>query len=96
MEDVSNEFENIESFNVSMDTDVDAQVKNLLTKTRNAEGQVVYQCTECNKSSKHGGNMRKHIEIHLAGLSYPCKVCEKIFKTRNTLHSHMYAHKEEI
>ena len=95
-EDISSEFENTESFNVSMDADVDAQVKNLLTKSRNAEGQVVYRCTECNRSSKHGGNLRKHIEIHLEGLSYPCKVCERIFKTRNTLQSHMYGHKEEI
>ena len=32
--------------------------------------------------------MRRHVETHLEGLSYPCQTCEKTFRSKNSLNSH--------
>ena len=75
---------------VSIDADLDAQIENYITKTTNAEGLTGYQCNTCCKFSLKKQNIRKHVEIHIEGLSFPCKLCERTFKTRNTYHTHMY------
>jgi len=53
-----------------------------------------YQCSLCGKMSyknpkgtqKHA--LQRHIETHLQGLSYACPICQKEFKTRNSLTYH--------
>ena len=49
----------------------------------------VFTCKKCGKTAKTKQNIRKHIEIHLEGQSYPCYVCGKEFKTNNSLHFHI-------
>ena len=42
-----------------------------------------YKCAICEKTTKCGtrkGDMEKHIETHIEGLSYPCTQCDKIFR----------------
>ena len=34
-------------------------------------------------------NIRKHVEKHIEGLSYSCKFCNREFRTRSNLYSHM-------
>merc|ERR1712129_383306 len=75
---------------VSIDADLDAQVENYITKATNAEGLTGYQCTTCYKFSLKKQNIRKHAEIHIEGLSFPCNLCERTFKTRNTYRTHTY------
>ena len=50
------------------------------------------KCSICGKINddmkKHLTNFRNHIETHMEGLSYPCSVCGRNFKTKNSLNSH--------
>ena len=49
-----------------------------------------YQCIICGKVSvnRKRSDMRKHIEIHIDGLSYTCDICQKKFKSKNSLSTH--------
>ena len=42
----------------------------------------------CNKSSKENNNMRKHAEVHIEGLSFPCQLCGLTFRSRMQLNNH--------
>jgi len=46
----------------------------------------------CNICGKVGGkiikNMKNHIETHLEGISLTCSVCDKNFRSRNSLNNH--------
>ena len=59
---------------------------------RDADGKV--KCTICGKEGigKNPGTARcvleKHIETHLEGLSYPCQLCGKTFRSRNSYKTH--------
>ena len=53
------------------------------------------QCKVCGKTSSgraHFGvkvsDMRRHIETHIEGLSYPCPSCDKICRSQNSLKHH--------
>ena len=45
-------------------------------------------CKVCNKSSKENNNMRKHAEVHIEGLSFPCQLCGHTFRSRKVLSYH--------
>ena len=54
-----------------------------------------YRCTACGKTSDNDRlnrnrktNMMKHIETHLEGLSYCCSICQKTFRSKNSLFTH--------
>ena len=52
-----------------------------------------YKCKICGKipTGKNSGktqNMRNHIETHMEGLSFPCPICQRTFRSRNSLSSH--------
>ena len=70
--------------------DVDDEVKVELDKhfeqniIRNTD--KTFSCKICNKSAgKMIGHMKNHIETHLEGLSFNCPMCEKTFRSRNSL-----------
>ena len=54
-------------------------------------GPKEFQCTQCCKISTKKSNLVKHVETHIEGLSYPCKICGKTFRSRNILFHHKYA-----
>ena len=48
-----------------------------------------YSCKICGKNSgKWKTHIKNHIETHLEGLSFNCPVCEKTFRSRNSLSFH--------
>ena len=47
-----------------------------------------FECKCCGKTSSLSGDMRKHVEIHIEGLSYNCTLCEKTFRSRQLLNNH--------
>ena len=47
-----------------------------------------YSCGACGKAGTHLGDMRKHMETHMEGLSFPCQSCDKTFRSRNLLNVH--------
>ena len=48
------------------------------------------KCTVCGKMDKKTTNIKEHVEIHVEGLTFPCKYCEKSFRSRNILRVHYY------
>ena len=59
---------------------------------RDADGNFI--CTICGKEGvgKNPGtakcNLERHIETHLEGLSYPCQLCGKTFRSVNSFKVH--------
>ena len=39
-----------------------------------------FKCTVCGKMSKDRRNMRRHVEVHIEGLSYECQFCTNTFR----------------
>ena len=48
----------------------------------------VWTCMVCDYTSTKRDNVRKHVEKHMDGLSYSCDLCDKEFRSNNTLNSH--------
>ena len=70
---------------------LEVQSKMEMTQNTIRNGQArrhSYLCKVCGKEG-HGSNIKKHIETnHLEGLSVPCNLCEKRFRSRNGLSQH--------
>ena len=47
-----------------------------------------YRCTVCEKTSNSKFNIKRHLEIHLSGLSYDCHICGKNLRSSNALQLH--------
>ena len=71
------------SLDSQTESEVKSKIKEILTKSN---GQ--FTCTVCGKMGRDAGNMQKHAETHIEGLSYPCEFCEKIFRSYNSFKSH--------
>ena len=72
-----------------MTTSVEDKIQELIERS----GGMNY-CKECDYKSSRFFNMKEHVEIHIEGLSYTCQICQKTFRSKNTLRSHsLYNHK---
>ena len=50
-------------------------------------------CKTCGKKTKGSSSqIRKHAEMHIEGLSFPCQLCEKTFRSRDILKHHKSKH----
>ena len=70
--------------------DLDNKTNSMMAKTgnKNFRGQLVYKCTICGKQGERT-QLKNHIEAnHLEGISVPCNLCEKTFRSRNSLSNH--------
>jgi len=47
-----------------------------------------WQCTVCHKTTKQKGDIKRHIEGHIEGISHSCKSCGKSYKTSASLVVH--------
>ena len=47
-----------------------------------------FQCTVCGKMAKEYSNLRRHVEVHIEGLSYECHLCNNTFNKMHTLAKH--------
>ena len=45
-------------------------------------------CKVCYKSSKKSCDLRRHAEVHIEGLSFPCQLCGDTFRSRIQLKNH--------
>ena len=68
-------------------TEVDQKIKELLVRTDRGNGEL--ECTVCRKIGKDVRNMRRHAETHIEGLSYSCNICDKSFRSKNSLAVHI-------
>ena len=49
----------------------------------------VWKCMTCGRTDKAKGHMKEHIEIHIDGLSFPCQFCDKTYRSRLSLRTHV-------
>ena len=72
-----------------------ARGENMIRKGPN--GMVkAYICQICGKEGQQS-NIKDHIEAnHLAGISIPCSLCEKTFRSRDSLRHHIKTHKSQF
>merc|ERR1712126_784349 len=52
----------------------------------------IWTCKICGKKATSGGitDMKRHIETkHTEGANYPCNQCDKTYRLKYTLHSHI-------
>ena len=71
------------SLNSQTESEVKSKIKEILTKS---DGQ--FTCTVCGKTGRDLGNMNKHAETHIEGLSYPCEFCGNTFRSYRALKAH--------
>ena len=74
--------------------ELDEKVKSMMEKGQNrtSDGRFMKICKVCGKEGA-GIAIRDHIEVnHLDGISLPCNVCDKTFRTRRNLRLHQSKH----
>ena len=60
---------------------------------KNPDGSVTCKvCGRISKSTCAASDMGRHVEIHMEGLSFPCKSCNKTFRSRSFLRHHQKQH----
>ena len=50
----------------------------------------VWRCKVCGKTTTLNGNIRRHAELHIEGISYICHICNKTFTNKNSRNVHTY------
>ena len=72
--------------------DLDQQVKSMMAFSENSydkDGGRLNMCKVCGREGRFV-EIIQHIEAnHIVGISIPCDRCGKVFKSRNTLRSHI-------
>ena len=84
---ISNDMRGILSVNGSGMTemaDIDQKIDEMLQKLDNG-----YMCKTCGKVSSKKSNAYEHAETHIDGLSLPCHMYEKSFRSRLCLRKHL-------
>ena len=74
---------NVISVNADID-EINNQIGELIEKVNGKH----YVCKVCGKISTYKSHANEHAEVHIEGLSFPCSICEKTFRTRHNLRSH--------
>ena len=74
-------FENNEDFQTI--EELNSYIEKLITQTENG-----HKCNICNKISGYKSHMREHMEIHIDGLSFECKLCGKSLRSRTSHRNH--------
>ena len=71
-------------------------VSTLTTDDKEASDQLIiknednFECKSCGKTARKKGDIRRHVEIHIEGLSFECHICENTFRSRNILKHHLF------
>ena len=68
-----------------LSSDVIKTVDELIMK----DGEL-WKCQSCGKAAKSNSQIRKHVEIHIEGLSFPCQQCSNTFRSRTLLANHKH------
>ena len=74
----------VQSSDISSLEELDQKVEESYSKDSNG----LYACHYCEKSLKKRCNIKEHVETHLEGLSFPCKFCDAILRSRVSLRMH--------
>ena len=66
-------------------TEVNRQINEMMVKEGN-----YFKCTVCGKVAKDSSHMKRHIELHIEGLSYECSICNNTFRNKKSLYNHKF------
>ena len=74
---------------VALDTNIEDSMMEIVD-----DGEHKWRCTLCGKTTKGQTaiarrDMRRHIETHMEGLSYPCNQCDKVSRSSNGFRQHV-------
>ena len=72
--------------------ELDEVVKSMMETSQNMDSKGIVRLKVCKICGKEGQAtaMKDHIEAnHLEGVSLPCNVCEKVFRSRQYLRRHI-------
>ena len=47
-----------------------------------------FKCKICGNTANYLTHIKNHVETHMEGLSFSCQICEKTFRSRNSLSCH--------
>ena len=73
-----------QSFDLSA-MDIDAKEATDQLVIRNADN---YECKSCGRTARTSSDIRRHVEVHIEGLSFKCQTCGNTFRSRNILNRH--------
>ena len=73
-------------YDVSLIIDLNALLESMIARVEDG-GPLKYRCQTCGTTMTNRSKMKRHAEVHL-DLSHACIVCQKQFKTRNSLSVH--------
>ena len=65
----------------------DQELNEKLDELSTLDSDGMYKCNFCPKRAKKQ-HIRDHVEIHVEGLMFPCKFCEKSYRSRNARRNH--------
>ena len=73
---------------------MDTNMEDLKTKIdslaqRIYEGVFKWKCTVCGKTTQNKGDIGRHMETHLEGVSHTCNQCGKVSRSSNSLVMHV-------
>jgi len=75
--------------------ELESLIQSYVGKTVDDGNLPVWECLQCGKTSNRQYNIRGHVEAkHIEGLKLSCSVCQKCFKTRDSLRHHTRIHKD--
>ena len=82
-------------YEMNLIIDLNALLESMIARVEDG-GPLKYQCQTCGKTMKDKTMIKRHAEVHL-DLSHTCIVCQKQFKTRNSLSVHYsQKHKDQV
>ena len=83
------------NFDLDLVLDLNTLLESMIARVEDG-GPLKYQCHTCGKTMSDRTKIKRHAEVHL-DLTHNCIVCQKQFKTRNSLSVHYsLAHKNQV
>ena len=85
----------IEKRIVAVNENYELQLKQAFDENVETLSNGSLSCKICGKVTTgvcRNGNMKIHLEVHIEGLSYDCKYCDKTFRSKNSLNAHNYSY----
>ena len=72
----------------SNNEELQSKIASMMTSINDGEGNK-WMCTVCEKTSKLKGDIKRHVESHIEGVSHTCGLCGKVSRSSMGLVLHM-------